>query len=230
MDSGIRHPQEGGTTREPEASGPTDPASAGGDPTPAVGDPTPGGGDPDRRFALVASLLLAIVAAGLVDLALDRPRGLDLHVLVEAGLILLSLGTAIYLWRGWARARRSLALAEERLRARGAERDAWRARAEELLRGLGDAIDEQLREWDLTPAERETALLLLEGHSHKRIARQTGRSDRTVRQHAVAVYRKSGLAGRAELAGFFLGGLAPGDGASGRRGTRATEARRDAER
>jgi hypothetical protein len=26
----------------------------------------------------------------------------------------------------------------------------------------------------------------------------------TVRQHAVAVYRKSGLAGRAELSAFFL--------------------------
>jgi len=30
------------------------------------------------------------------------------------------------------------------------------------------------------------------------------RSERTVRQHAVAVYRKSGLAGRAELSAFFL--------------------------
>ncbi len=30
------------------------------------------------------------------------------------------------------------------------------------------------------------------------------RSERTVRQHAIAVYSKSGLAGRAELAAFFL--------------------------
>ena len=30
------------------------------------------------------------------------------------------------------------------------------------------------------------------------------RSERTVRQHAVSVYRKSGLAGRAELSAFFL--------------------------
>jgi DNA-binding NarL/FixJ family response regulator len=32
----------------------------------------------------------------------------------------------------------------------------------------------------------------------------TGRSERTVRQHAVAVYEKSGLHGRSELAAFFL--------------------------
>ena len=42
------------------------------------------------------------------------------------------------------------------------------------------------------------------GRSHKQIAYATGRSERTVRQHAVSVYHKSGLNGRAELAAFFL--------------------------
>ena len=56
----------------------------------------------------------------------------------------------------------------------------------------------------LTAAEREVALQLLKGQSHKEIAYATGRSERTVRQHAVAVYQKSGLRGRAELAAFFL--------------------------
>jgi hypothetical protein len=37
------------------------------------------------------------------------------------------------------------------------------------------------------------------------------RSERTVRQHAVAVYRKAGVAGRAELAAFFLSGLPEAD-------------------
>ena len=45
---------------------------------------------------------------------------------------------------------------------------------------------------------------MLKGRSHKQIAFATGRSERTVRQHAVAVYQKSGLNGRAELAAFFL--------------------------
>jgi DNA-binding NarL/FixJ family response regulator len=48
------------------------------------------------------------------------------------------------------------------------------------------------------------ALLLLKGYGHKEIAKLLGRSERTVRQHAVAVYRKSNLSGRAELAAFFL--------------------------
>jgi len=48
---------------------------------------------------------------------------------------------------------------------------------------------------------------LLKGQGHKQIAAATGRSERTVRQHAVAVYQKSGLGGRAELAAFFLDSL-----------------------
>jgi DNA-binding NarL/FixJ family response regulator len=90
------------------------------------------------------------------------------------------------------------------LDARGQERDAWRDRAREALEGLGDAIDEQFRAWELTAAEREVALLLLKGYSHKQVAKATDRGERTARQHAASVYQKAGLAGRAELAGYFL--------------------------
>ena len=37
-----------------------------------------------------------------------------------------------------------------------------------------------------------------------KVAALSGKSERTVRQHAVAVYRKSGLGGRAQLAAFFF--------------------------
>ena len=46
--------------------------------------------------------------------------------------------------------------------------------------------------------------MLLKGYGHKEIAALTGRSERTVRQHAGVVYDKAGLAGRAELAAYFL--------------------------
>ena len=154
-------------------------------------------------------LLLAIALAGVIDLILDRPESLfSAHVLVDVVLVGLSLGTALYLWSGLRLAERSLERTLSTLDERSVERDAWRARTEELLRGLGSALEEVFDAWGLTPAERDTALHLLKGVSHKRIARSTGRSDRTVRQHAVAVYRKSGLGGRAALSGFFLEHLA----------------------
>jgi len=85
-----------------------------------------------------------------------------------------------------------------------AERDAWRERAQAALENLGQAIDAQFDKWGLTATEREIALLLLKGHGHKQAAALTGRSERTVRQHAVSIYQKAGLSGRAELAAFFL--------------------------
>ncbi|MBW2281204.1 MAG: response regulator transcription factor [Deltaproteobacteria bacterium] len=74
----------------------------------------------------------------------------------------------------------------------------------ELLKGLGDAIDAQFGRWKLTPAEREVALLMLKGLSHKEISAARESSERTVRQQARAIYAKANLSGRAALSAFFL--------------------------
>jgi len=154
---------------------------------------------------LVSGILLVIGVLGLVDLALDGPGAWrDAHGIMELVFIFLCIGSALFLGRSWQRSDRSLAAMRSTLEDHREERDAWKARAETLLRGLGEALDAQLDDWGLTPAEKETALFLLKGFSHKEIAQLTERSERTVRQHAVAVYRKSGLGGRAELSAFFL--------------------------
>jgi DNA-binding CsgD family transcriptional regulator len=168
--------------------------------------------DPEAAGAIplvVAAFLTLVAIGGGVDLALDRPeRWLSAHVLFEVALMAVSLSFALWLYRGWRRATRSLSVARLAFAARHAtlqaERDRWRESAQSALAGLGAAIDHQFDEWKLTPAEREVALLLLKGYGHKQIAGATQRSERTVRQHAVTVYQKSGLAGRAELAAFFL--------------------------
>lgn len=165
--------------------------------------------DEGRRMRLVlAGVLLAMVAGGVVDLLLDAPRSwLSGHVLYELALIAGGVGAAIWLWRSWARASASATALRRSLLERQAERDAWRERAGQSLRGLAAAVDDQFRAWGLTPAERDVALRLLKGQSHKEIGASTGRSERTVRQHAVTAYHKAGVGGRAELAAFFLGDL-----------------------
>jgi DNA-binding NarL/FixJ family response regulator len=80
----------------------------------------------------------------------------------------------------------------------------WRAEARAHLNGLGQAIEAQFARWSLTDAEREVALLLLKGLSHKEISAVRAVSERTVREQARAVYSKSGLTGRAALSAFFL--------------------------
>lgn len=162
--------------------------------------------DPEDRLRLLLAVVLGVILiAGIVDLVLDRPESwTSPHVLFEVTIILGALATTIVLWRGWWTTTRSVTELARSLRERERERDEWRRSAEQALEGLGRAIDGQFDAWGLTPSEREVALMLLKGHSHKAIARRTDRSAQTVRQHATAVYGKADLAGRAELSAFFL--------------------------
>jgi DNA-binding CsgD family transcriptional regulator len=156
------------------------------------------------RVILVVALL-SIIVGGTVDLLLDKPEDwLSFHVIFESLMIAGALVMATTLWLGWWRSARSVDELRRSLEARRGERDAWRSSAEHALEGLSRAIDRQFGAWRLTPTEREIALLLLKGHSHKAIAKHTERSAQTVRQHAAAAYRKAGLSGRAELAAYFL--------------------------
>lgn len=157
---------------------------------------------------VLAGVLAVIVVGGVTDLVLDRPeRWLSAHVAFEAALIAGAATMAVLLWRGWLAAERSLGATRAELAQHAAERDTWRAASQAAVAGFRQAIDRQFDSWQLTDAERDVAVQLLQGESHKVIAHRSGRSERTVRQHAVAVYAKSGLRGRAELAAFFLDDL-----------------------
>lgn len=154
---------------------------------------------------LLALTLAAIIVGGTLDLWLDRPTDwLSFHVVFETLMIVGALLVATMLWLGWWRAEQSVSELSRSLEARQEERDAWRESARAALQGLGEAVDRQFTTWALTPAEREVALLLLKGYSHKQVAQATGRNERTARQHASSVYQKAGLAGRAELAAYFF--------------------------
>ncbi len=160
---------------------------------------------PTRLERPLVLLLVAIAAGGAVDLGLDAPTNWGSpHVVYELALIVAALGTAHWLWQRWRRAERANRHLQGQVAERQTERDVWRSSAEQALAGLAVAIDRQLETWKLTPAERDVAILLLKGKSHKEIAAASGRSERTIRQHGAAAYQKAGVAGRAELAAFFL--------------------------
>jgi DNA-binding NarL/FixJ family response regulator len=83
----------------------------------------------------------------------------------------------------------------------------WRAASRATLDDLGAAIRRQFDAWGLTPAEADIAGLMLKGVPLGDIARLRHTSERTIRQQAQAIYRKSRLSGRAELAAYFLESL-----------------------
>jgi DNA-binding CsgD family transcriptional regulator len=172
-----------------------------------------GEGAGERRLlagVLVAFLAVALLAA--LDLAFDLRAGTTVaHVLGEGAVVLVGLIGSILmarrlvlvLRRARALQQEALALAE-RLQQTEAEAARWRDEARDLLQGLGAALDRQFERWALSPAEKEVALLLLKGLSHKEIAEVRSITEATARQQGRAVYKKAGLSGRNDLAAFFL--------------------------
>jgi DNA-binding CsgD family transcriptional regulator len=179
-----------------------------------LNDPRPVG----RWLPVLLFGLIAVLMA--TDVAIDFRRGGATAVESFEALIFASAlaGIAFYWRQRVAERRRSqhldleLAAARAEMRRWAADAQRWNQEAQEVLQGLGAAIDRQFDRWALTPAEREVALLQLKGLRHKAIAELRNTSERTVRQQALAVYRKSGLNGRNDLAAFFLEDLLlPGD-------------------
>jgi DNA-binding CsgD family transcriptional regulator len=165
--------------------------------------PTHDGWHPQAGFA---TILLGITVLLALDLATDRALHSvgTAHLVVEGLAALSALGAAAWVLSTLRRQRREVRRLQGDLDQSRAEANRWREEASELLRGLSHAIDHQFDRWDLSPAEREVALLLLKGLSSRDIADLRQTREATVRQQAQGIYRKAGLEGRAELAAFFL--------------------------
>jgi DNA-binding CsgD family transcriptional regulator len=139
------------------------------------------------------------------DMAADLADGVSAaHLGIETVALLLCLagvwGTGLQLRRALRQAR-ELQLDLEGTRA---DLERWREEAKELLGGLRGVIDVQFKRWGLTSAQCEVALLVLKGFSYKEIADVRQTTERTVRNQALAIYRKAGVANRAEMAAVFI--------------------------
>lgn len=168
--------------------------------------------DDGRLLGVLMTAFVATMTLAAVDLLSDMGEGIrPAHVLIEATILAVGLIGAVLVGRALlatvrsARdARAHAAALEGQLARTRAEAARWRAEAGDLVAGLAEAIDAQLEAWRLSPAEKETAMLLLKGLSHREIAAARSVTEATARQQARAIYRKAGLAGRHDLAAFFL--------------------------
>lgn len=170
----------------------------------AVADALGDADDGVSRVHIAVELLIAafacagVVAAGFRARALGREAA---QLRLERDALSTSFGAL----------RAQLAQSRAEIAHWHAESERWRSEARTHLEGLATAIDAQFARWQLSDAEREVALLLLKGLSHREIATVRNVGEVTVRQQARSLYRKAGLEGRADLAAFFLEDLLAGD-------------------
>lgn len=144
-------------------------------------------------------LLFAIIALLIGwDVVADHREQVNYgHMAVEVLIMSVAASGTVILWLQLRRTQSDLAQAL-------VENEQWSKENRELIQGLGAAIHKQFELWHLTKAEAEIGLFILKGLSHKEIAGVRQTSERTIREQARALYKKSGLSGRAELSAFFL--------------------------
>lgn len=76
---------------------------------------------------------------------------------------------------------------------------------------LLSVIDDRFTHWQLSPSEREIALLLIKGLSTQEIADIRKTRCGTVKSQSSAIYQKVGVRGRNELAAYFVEDLLGGE-------------------
>jgi DNA-binding CsgD family transcriptional regulator len=159
-----------------------------------------------KHVSAVAAVSFGVIAVLIgFDIAADYRVGTEpAHLLTEGFVMAVAVGGVALLGRQLLRAESRAARLSVDLEAARLEAERFRGEAHEALRGLGEAIEHQFTRWNLTRAERDVGLLLLKGLSHKEIADARSTGETTIRQQALAIYRKSGLRSRAELSAFFL--------------------------
>lgn len=158
-----------------------------------------------RQAAMGVVFFIAILLLITSDLIFDYSEGTHpVHLVIESVILVAAVVGTLIGWRRFVAARAEARLLKRDLEQARAEARRWRDESRTVIQGLGAAIDRQFRRWKLTPAEAEVGVLLLKGLSHREAATVRNTSERTVRQQARSLYKKAGLAGRSELAAFFL--------------------------
>ena len=159
-----------------------------------------------REKFTIGAVLFLVAALTAFDVFEDLIEGASpTHIIFEVTIIVLLVGVGLYIFRS-ALKHRKVMLSETREEFDRVKREAtnWRSKAESLGQGISDAISGQLDDWGLTPAENDICFLLLKGLTIHEIAEIRETTERTVRQQASEIYKKSGLTGRAQLSAFFM--------------------------
>lgn len=154
-----------------------------------------------QKGIYTAILLLVAIAEG-ADGFLDfLADGWTFAVILDGAIVLLVILGSAYIIRS-----SSLALRVSRTKLEQIQREneEFRRINRNALDHMWEGIAAQFQFWKLSAVESQVAEHLIRGYSMKQIAAMLGKSERTVRNQARAVYEKSGMTGRSDLAAFFI--------------------------
>ena len=156
------------------------------------------------KESIMIMVLIFVVAINLYDLYVDIAHGATRwHLFEEVGVILASSSIIVWLAFGLLKQQRELAQLKQDMQTGPSYSSPPGPKLLEARQQLSEVIQEFLQ-WNLTTGEREVALLLLKGLSFKEIAAVRDTLEKTVRQQASGIYKKSGVNGRHGFSAWFI--------------------------
>ncbi len=157
-----------------------------------------------KEIVFILIFLCFVILSG-ADIALDFSEGTDFaHIAQET--VILSLSLIALGWLLFDLRRHAIAL--QKLREELSTAKKTSAQPEKYIleakASLSHVISQQFDDWQLTDSEKEVGWLLLKGLSLKEIAALRETLEKTVRQQASSLYKKSGISGRHAFAAWFI--------------------------
>jgi len=157
-----------------------------------------------KEPVLILVFAIVVVASG-ADLVADLSHGVDIEHIVKE-VVVVSISTIAIAWLLWG-------LHQQRLEIRSLQQELETANSPQIpakkyvleaREKLGNVVARQFSEWTLTASETEVGWLLLKGLSLKEIAMVRDTREKTVRQQASSIYKKSGVSGRHAFSAWFI--------------------------
>jgi len=157
-----------------------------------------------KESVLILIFFSFVIVSG-IDIALDISEGTDFaHVAQEAVILTLSLMALAWLLIDLRRHAIEIGkLRDELLNTKSAVTPPKKYIVQAKT-NLSHVISLQFEDWQLTDSEKDVGWLLLKGFSLKEISALRETMEKTVRQQASSIYRKSGLNGRHSFSAWFI--------------------------
>ena len=157
-----------------------------------------------KDITLVALLVFIISASGL-DLSADLSHGADYrHIVKEGAIIFLSTIGILFLLFSLYQQGQKIDDLQQELKATNHAKKHPPKYILDTRTALSTVIKQQFIDWKLTNSEVEVAWLLLKGLSLREISAIRNTKEKTTRQQASSIYKKSALNGRHALSAWFI--------------------------
>jgi len=150
-------------------------------------------------------MLLIVIVINTTDFLKDIHQGDEwLHIGLEILTVFLSVWGIVMLIRAINSRSNQIAALNQKVEKTESDLELSHSKLKEIGREYSKYLHKQFDAWELTPSEKEVALVLLKGLSFKEIAEVRNTKEKTVRQQASTIYRKSNVSGRHEFSAWFF--------------------------